>query len=235
VSFRLANYWHFGSSWKALDGEFEQGYVVGLERRLSSGPSFYPQPTDIFQAFKSTPLNDVRVVVLGQDPYTKGQATGLAFAVRKDAALTPSLRIIYCELCHDLGLRPATCGDLTSWAEQGVVLLNCALTVGSKARSHSRWALWGTFIDQALQLVQQTNPDAVFCLWGADARAKAELLSNKNHILSASHPGPLSAGGFFGCEPFSKANALLRQTRQAPICWKIPRYAPGTCSASPLC
>jgi len=253
VSFRLANYWDFGSSWHALDAEFCEHYpnnVIGnldgfLSKELASHGPFYPAPCDIFRAFKLTPLNEVKVVIVGQDPYADGRAMGLAFSVRRGEKLPQSLRNIYSALEKDVGIPPPVCGDLTSWAEQGVLLLNSVLTVRrGEAKSHRKGGWWTRLTNQALILVAQERPGAVFCLWGAQAEGKRKHLERSGcvHILTAPHPSPRTCRKpfrghprFLDCQHFSKAKARLRETNQDRICWKIPPCPPSTCSASPPC
>ena len=254
VTFRLAKYWDFGSSWRALDAAFCETYpnnLVGkldalLSKELDAYGPFYPAPHEnIFKAFKLTPLNEVKVVIVGQDPYADGRATGLAFSIGRGEKLPQSLRNIYSALENDVGIPPAVCGDLTSWAEQGVLLLNSVLTVRPrKAMSHRTGGWWTKFTNEALILVAQERPDAVFCLWGAQAEGKRKHLDRNGcvHILTASHPSPRTYRKqfrdyprFLDCQHFSRANDCLRDSNQDPICWKVPPCAPSMCSASPPC
>ncbi len=207
--------------------EFKKPYMHKLDEFLCSqrkgGETFYPQARNIFKAFKLTRLEDVKVVILGQDPYhSAGQATGLAFAVPKGTKLPPSLGNIYQEIAANCGAPPTTGSDLTSWAKQGVLLLNCFLTVrAGEPKSHRENGWWARFTDQALELVSYQRPDVVFCLWGREAQRRKRLLvdSRRNRILTAGHPSPQSAKGFFGCGHFSEVNRLLKARGHKPIRW----------------
>ena len=196
----------------AVDAEREAGQVVA------------PAPERIFAALALTPLDSVRVVILGQDPYpTPGHANGLAFSYIGPPPLPRSLVNIYRERGDDLGLMPPTDGDLTSWAKQGVLLLNTALTVregASKAGSHLLLG-WGAVTDSVIAAVSRERPHAVFILWGNPAQAKRPLIDESRHlVLTSAHPSPLSARrGFFGSKPFSKANAWLEAKGEQAIRW----------------
>jgi len=182
----------------------------------------FPPKDQIFNAFLTTDLPDVRVVILGQDPYHEvGQAMGLAFSVGKETKIPPSLRNMYKELESDLGISPAPNGDLSRWAEQGVFLLNAVLTVREGAANSHKKKGWETFTDNTIRALDADPSPKVFLLWGNPARAKKALIQNPNHlVLEAAHPSPLSAhNGFFGCRHFSKANAFLTQHGFAPIHW----------------
>ena len=182
----------------------------------------FPPKDQIFNAFLTTDLPDVRVVILGQDPYHEvGQAMGLAFSVEKETKIPPSLRNMYKELESDLGIFPAPNGDLSRWAEQGVFLLNAVLTVREGAANSHKKKGWETFTDNTIRALDADPSPKVFLLWGNPARAKKALIQNPNHlVLEAAHPSPLSAhNGFFGCRNFSKANAFLTQHGFAPINW----------------
>jgi uracil-DNA glycosylase len=232
VSFRLQSLWNFGGSWSGLDGQFIEGYMAQLDEFLRSqrASSFYPAEADIFKAFEATPLEGVRVVIVGQDPYTDGSATGLAFSIPKNRELPPSLRNIYCELERDLGRPAARCGDLTHWAAQGVLLLNSVLTVrvNAKFRSHRCGGWWTRFTNQALKLIDAERPGVVSCLWGAQAEGKRKYLvhSSCDHMLTASHPSPKTFRkrlrghpSFDGCGHFSEVNRLLEAQGDEPIRW----------------
>ena len=183
----------------------------------------YPPGSKIFAAFDTTPFDKVKVVILGQDPYHEpGQAMGLCFSVPQGIQVPPSLVNIIKEINADLGVDiPATCGNLSGWAEQGVLLLNATLTVRAhQAGSHQRHG-WETFTDASIQALSQQRTGIVFLLWGSYAIAKKALIDTSRHlVLTAPHPSPLSAyRGFFGCRHFSQANAYLQSLGQQPIDW----------------
>ena len=216
------------ASWReALAAEFDKLYFGILTDRIrseyQSGRAIYPPAGQIFRALDLCPLDRVRVVILGQDPYHgPGQAEGLAFSVPPGIAVPPSLVNIKREIADDLG-RPSiiTGGELLPWVEQGVLLLNTTLTVrAGEAASHQGLG-WETFTDAVIQLVSQRCAHVVFLLWGTPARRKAAMIDATRHcILEAPHPSPLSAHrGFFGCRHFSRANAYLQQQGLTPIQW----------------
>ena len=184
----------------------------------------YPPADQIFTAFHLTPLDQVKVVIIGQDPYHEpNQAQGMSFSVRKGVAIPPSLVNIYQELHEDLGVPIPGHGDLTHWAEQGVLLLNTCLTVRAhEAFSHANIG-WETFTDAAIRVIDREDRPIVFILWGTPARKKKALITNpKRLILESPHPSPLSAyRGFFGSRPFSKTNAYLVANHETPIDWEI--------------
>ena len=185
----------------------------------------YPPPQQVFRALRATPYGKVRAVILGQDPYHgPGQAHGLCFSVNAGVPLPPSLENIFAELHADLGCPAPQSGDLSGWAEQGVLLLNTILTV-QRGRPMSHAGIgWQTFTDRVIELLNAREKPIVFLLWGSPARAKKTRLTNPAHlILEAPHPSPLSAGrGFFGCRHFSKANAFLQAHGETPINWRLP-------------
>lgn len=202
-----------------------------LGREEAAGKMLYPPPAERLRAFVLTPLAAVRVVILGQDPYHgPGQAMGLAFAVRREAKLPPSLRNIYRELVSDLGQTAPLDGDLSGWARQGVLLLNTSLSVeAGRAGSHARRG-WEALSDAAIAAVAAKEEPRVFILWGSHAQAKAPLIraaGGARHLLIESpHPSPLSAyRGFFGSRPFSRANAFLRAAGRGEIAWQGPLSA----------
>ncbi|MCR5445586.1 MAG: uracil-DNA glycosylase [Bacteroidales bacterium] len=214
-------------SWySVLQPQFEAPYFAQLKEFLVAERqqhTCYPPGSKIFAAFDSTPFDKVRVVILGQDPYHEpGQAMGLCFSVPQGIQVPPSLVNIITEINSDLGVSiPTTCGDLSGWAEQGVLLLNATLTVRAhQAGSHQRHG-WETFTDAAISALNEHRDGLVFLLWGSYAVAKRKLIDpQKHHILTAPHPSPLSAyRGFFGCRHFSRANDLLQQQGQTPIDW----------------
>jgi uracil-DNA glycosylase len=214
-------------SWlKVLRPQFEAPYFAQLKEFLIAERQqyvCYPKGSDIFAAFDRTPFDKVKVVILGQDPYHEpGQANGLCFSVPQGVQVPPSLMNIIKEINHDLGLRlPLTNGDLTRWAEQGVLLLNSTLTVRAhQAGSHQHHG-WEEFTDAAIQALNQYRQGIVFLLWGNFAISKAQFIDRtKHHVLTAPHPSPLSAHrGFFNCRHFSKCNNILISEGQVPIHW----------------
>lgn len=184
----------------------------------------YPPVGQIFRAFELTAPQDVRVVVLGQDPYhSHGQANGLCFSVPGGVKIPPSLRNIYKELHTDLGIAPATSGDLSSWARQGVLLLNCTLTVSQDGAGTHQGYGWETFTDAVVRTLGTSSSPIVFVLWGACARRKKILITQPQHtIIESVHPSPLSAhNGFFGSRPFSQINDVLIRSASSPLDWRI--------------
>lgn len=217
-------------SWKTvLQEEFTKLYMKTLGDFLRSekaaGKIIYPKGALIFNALNSTPLNKVKVVILGQDPYHgPNQAHGLSFSVQPGVKPPPSLINIYKELKRDLNIDPPSHGCLQSWAEQGVLLLNTSLTVeANKAASHSKQG-WQQFTDKIIEIVNNDCEHVVFILWGSHAQSKRNLIDPKKHlILCSAHPSPLSAHrGFFGCGHFSKANYFLEKHAITPINWQLP-------------
>lgn len=215
-----------GNSWdELLKDEFAKEYYQRIRSFLKAeyaNPAFavYPDMYDIFNALKITDYHAVKAVILGQDPYHgPNQAHGLSFSVRKGIPAPPSLVNIFKEYCDDLGLPMPRSGDLTPWAQNGVLLLNTVLTVRGGAAASHRGMGWEKFTDRIIELLNKREEPIVFLLWGGFAKSKASLITNKqHHILTAAHPSPLSAyNGFFGCHHFSKANALLSE----PIDWKL--------------
>lgn len=216
--------------WKAaLQAEFEQPYMQALGEFLRSekaaGKQIFPPGGLIFHALDSTPLDRVKVVIIGQDPYHgPGQAHGLSFSVLPGVPVPPSLSNIFKELKRDLNIDPPGHGCLQHWAEQGVLLLNTSLTVEQgKAGSHAA-AGWQKFTDRVIEVVSQQRPHLVFLLWGAHAQSKERLIDPTKHlILRSPHPSPLSAHrGFIGNGHFSRANRFLEQHGLAPIDWRLP-------------
>ncbi len=222
---------HMEASWlEKLKSEFEKPYMKELETflasELRSGTEIYPPFDQVFNAFCQTPFDEVKVVIMGQDPYHgMGQAHGLSFSVIKGIAQPPSLQNIFKELKDDLGIQPPNHGCLLNWAKQGVLLLNATLTVRSgEPKSHFGKG-WETFTDKVVQLLCERKDPIVFILWGKSAAEKFEHISKseKHHlVLTAPHPSPFSAhSGFFGCRHFSKANEFLKKMGKDPICWAI--------------
>lgn len=196
-----------------------------LRQEMQLGKVIYPPNVEIFKALDMTNLPNVKVVILGQDPYHGAkQANGLSFSVQRGIALPPSLRNIYHELYTDLGIQPVNHGDLTAWAKQGVLLLNSVLTVeAGQAASHQKQG-WEQFTDAVIEAINQYCPHVVFILWGAYAQRKGSIIDRSKHlVLTAAHPSPLSAnrGGFFGCRVFSKANYFLVQHGIDPVDWQL--------------
>lgn len=214
-----------GNSWDALlADEFKKDYYLQLRQFLKAEYSsrvIYPGMYDIFNALKYTAYEDVKAVIIGQDPYHEpGQAHGLCFSVQDGTPLPPSLKNIYKELWDDLGVS-RTSGCLTDWAQQGVMLLNAVLTVRQgQAGSHAGKG-WEIFTDHVIELLNEREDPVVFLLWGGYARKKKALITDPRHrILEAAHPSPLSAySGWFGCRHFSKTNAILTSMGKSPIMW----------------
>ncbi|MCI7149080.1 uracil-DNA glycosylase [Bariatricus sp. HCP28S3_E4] len=211
----------------ALKGEFRKPYYKKLFETVNQEyrtHRIYPPADDIFNAFHLTPLKDVKVVILGQDPYHgDGQAHGLCFSVKPDVEIPPSLVNIYQELHDDLGCRIPSHGNLTKWAKQGVLLLNTVLTVRAHQANSHRGIGWEEFTDAAIQVLNNQDRPIVFILWGRPAQLKKRMLNNPKHlILEAPHPSPLSAyRGFFGSKPFSQTNQFLEANGLMPIDWQI--------------
>lgn len=215
-------------SWKAvLREEFDSEYFRRLKSFLVEEKrqhKVYPPGAQIFAAFNFTPFHDVKVVIIGQDPYHgAGQAHGLCFSVPEGVTPPPSLKNIFKEIRNDLGIEPSYSGNLEKWAAQGVLLLNATLTVRAhQAGSHQNRG-WERFTDTVIRKLSEERVGIVFLLWGAYAARKAELIdATRHHILKAPHPSPFSADrGFFGCRHFSQANALLRAQGMEEIDWSV--------------
>jgi uracil-DNA glycosylase len=217
-------------SWQTkLHPEFEKNYMKNLRNFLTaqekSKKTIYPKDEEYFAAMNLTPLDKVKVVIIGQDPYHgPGQAHGLSFSVRKGVRFPPSLMNIFKELHEDLGLPMPKSGDLTPWAEQGVLLLNAVLTVeDGKAAAHQGQG-WEQFTDQVIATLNQNREHVVYLLWGSYAQKKAAFVDRaKNLVLESPHPSPLSSyRGFFGSKPFSKINQYLREHGIKEIDWSLP-------------
>ena len=219
---------HIGNSWdEILKDEFKKEYYLKLRQFLKEEyhtKTIYPDMNNIFNALRYTAYEDVKAVILGQDPYHgPNQAHGLCFSVQKGVAPPPSLQNIFKELSSDLGIEIPKTGELTPWTKQGVMLLNTVLTVrAGQANSHKGMG-WEIFTDRVIEILNQREKPIVFLLWGTPAKAKAKLITNPNHyILSAVHPSPLSAyNGFFGCRHFSKTNEILRSLGEEEIDWRL--------------
>ncbi|BAU53918.1 uracil-DNA glycosylase [Mucilaginibacter gotjawali] len=212
-----------------LSEEFGKDYMVQLRQFLKNekdaGNKIYPKGTDIFNAFRKTPFSELKVVILGQDPYHgENQAHGLSFSVQKGITIPPSLRNIYKELTTDIpGFVTPNHGNLTEWAEQGVLLLNASLTVRAGTPGSHQKKGWEEFTDQVIKTISDKKEGIIFILWGAFAQAKADLIDKtKHHIIKSPHPSPFSADrGFFGSGPFSKTNDILTSEGKKPIDWQI--------------
>ena len=219
---------NIGNSWdEILKEEFEKEYYLKLREFLKSEyktHTVYPDMNDIFNSLKYADYKSLKAVIIGQDPYHEpGQAHGLAFSVQKGTPIPPSLQNIYKELQSDLGITPASHGELTKWAKQGVLLLNNALTVRRGQANSHRGKGWETLTDAIVKKVNEKPEPVVYILWGANAREKTKLINNPDHlVLTCAHPSPLSAhNGFFGCKHFSKANEFLRSKGVGEIDWRV--------------
>jgi uracil-DNA glycosylase len=201
-----------------------QSILDFIKTQQAAGKKIYPQNSDIFNAFKYTPFADVRVIILGQDPYHgPGQAHGLCFSVLPGVTPPPSLQNIFQELRDDLGVSIPNHGCLEKWAKQGVLLLNTVLTVeAGKPQSHANIG-WEIFTDKVIRLLNDHKQGLIFLLWGTPAQRKGQIIDTaRHHVLKTVHPSPLSANrGFFGCKHFSKANQLLRQMNKPVIDWQL--------------
>lgn len=231
---------HTGSGWKMvkldnewdtlLKDEFQKEYYLRLREFLKNEfahNKIHPDMYDIFNALRYTSYSDVKVVILGQDPYHgENQAHGLCFSVKKGVTPPPSLKNIFQELHEDIGFEIPNHGELTEWTKQGVLLLNTVLTVREgKPNSHANHG-WEILTDRIISLLNERETPMVFLLWGRNAQSKIPLITNPKHlILKCAHPSPLSAyQGFFGCHHFSKTNAFLEKHDMTPIDWKITSY-----------
>lgn len=213
-----------------LAAEFQLPYMQSLKQFLAQekqeGKTIYPKGSEFFAALNTTPLEKVKVVILGQDPYHgPGQAHGLCFSVRQGTPVPPSLINIYKEIRSDLNLTEGTLtsGDLTSWAKQGVLLLNSVLSVERHRAASHQGKGWETFTDSIIKVLSEKRESCVFLLWGSYAQKKGSVIDSGRHlVLSAPHPSPLAAHrGFFGCKHFSKCNHYLVETGQAPVDWAV--------------
>lgn len=220
-----------GNDWdKLLKDEWDKTYYQELRKfliREYRNYNIYPDMYDIFNALKYVAYEDVKVVILGQDPYHgRGQAHGFSFSVKEDVPIPPSLLNIYKELRDDLGLFIPDNGNLTKWAKQGVLLLNTVLTVREKSPNSHKDRGWEKLTDRIIALLNQREKPIVFILWGANARSKTKLIDNRRHlILTSVHPSPLSAyRGFFGSKVFSKTNKFLKDNDMEEIDWQIENH-----------
>ena len=216
----------FGNDWdEVLNDEFEKPYYSKLREFLKkeyAEETIYPQMDDLWTAFKLTPFNEVKVVILGQDPYHgPGQAHGLSFSVKPGVKIPPSLRNMFKELASDIGCPMPESGTLTGWAEQGVLMLNTVLTVrDGQAHSHRKQG-WETFTDEVIRRLSEREKPIVFVLWGRPAQEKKKLIDVSRHaIIESVHPSPLSASrGFLGSRPYSKTNQIFESWDETPIDW----------------
>ena len=215
-------------SWKqALQSEFDKPYFAGLVSFLhgekAAGKTIYPPGTRIFRAYDLTPVDKVKVVILGQDPYhNPGQAMGLSFSVPAGVPAPPSLKNVFKEIESDLGIRMSGSPDLTPWAQQGVLLLNAMLTVQAGAPASHRGKGWEQFTDAVIKYISDNCNGVVFLLWGGFARNKRELIDTSRHyVLEAAHPSPMAGGAFFGCRHFSRTNEILLNEHKTPINWQL--------------
>ncbi len=217
-----------GNDWdNLLKDEYNKDYFKDLEKfvlKEYNAKTIYPKINEVYNAFRYTSFNDIKVVIIGQDPYHgENQAEGLCFSVKKGVQKPPSLVNIFKELHDDLGYAIPKNGSLVSWTKEGVLLLNAVLTVEKdKAASHKGKG-WEIFTDEVIKIINKKDTPVVFILWGSYARSKKELITNKKHfIIESAHPSPLSAyNGFFGSKPFSKANTFLIEHGLKPINWEI--------------
>ena len=222
---------HIGNDWdEILKGEFDKPYYRQLRAFLKqeyTSRTVYPPMNDIFNALRYTSFENTKVVILGQDPYHEpGQAHGLCFSVKEGTLPPPSLINIYKEIKNDLGIdNPPDYGELTGWAKQGVLMLNTVLTVRRGQANSHKGKGWEQFTDRVISELNNKITPVVFLLWGANARVKAQIITNPIHIkLSCAHPSPLSAyNGFFGCKHFSKTNEILVRNGLTPIDWSVRR------------
>ena len=216
------------SSWKTvLADEFTKNYFTELRNKVRieyKSNVIYPHPTKIFNAFSLTPFNKVKVVVIGQDPYHgENQAHGLSFSVENGVKIPPSLNNIFKELKSDLKINLPKSGNLSSWAEQGVLMLNSVLTVRSGVANSHKDIGWEIFTEKVISIISSQLSNIVFILWGKQAQEKIKIIDTKKHlILKSAHPSPLSAyNGFFGCKHFSKCNAYLKKCNKKQIDWSL--------------
>ena len=225
-----------GNDWdELLAPEFEKDYYKKLRLFLKNEYSryeIYPDMYHIFYALQETACAATKAVILGQDPYHEpGQAHGLCFSVMRGVPQPPSLQNIYKEMKADLGIDPPSHGCLSAWAKEGILLLNTTLTVRRGQANSHRGQGWDTFTDAVIRLLNEADHPIAFILWGSNARAKKQLITNPIHgIFESAHPSPLSAHhGFFGSRPFSRVNAFLQANGIAPINWRVPEEIPGEC------
>ena len=215
-------------SWKAVVAdEFDQPYFSNIKKALvedkDNDVKVYPPGSLIFNAFNTTPFDQVKVVIIGQDPYHgPGQAMGLSFSVPRSQKIPASLRNVYKELKTDVGVDPPNHGDLTKWAKQGVFLLNAILTVKHKSPGSHKSIGWARFTDAVIKKISSEKEGVIFLLWGNYAKSKKELINQlKHHVLEAVHPSPLAGNAFLGNQHFSKTNKILKKAGLSPIDWSL--------------
>lgn len=219
---------NIGNDWDAiLAEEFKKDYYLKLREFLKQEyktQTIYPDMHDIFNALKATAYKDIKIVILGQDPYHEpNQAHGLCFSVKKGVQPPPSLKNMYKEIKEELGIEPPNHGELTKWANQGILMLNTVLTVRRGAANSHKGKGWELFTDAVIKKVNEREKPVIFMLWGGNAKQKVSLITNPSHIvLKAAHPSPLSAyNGFFGCGHFKKANEILKEMGETEIDWSL--------------
>lgn len=219
---------NIGNDWdEILAEEFKKDYYLKLREFLKQEyktQTIYPDMHDIFNALKATAYKDIKIVILGQDPYHEpNQAHGLCFSVKKGVQPPPSLKNMYKEIKEELGIEPPNHGELTKWANQGILMLNTVLTVRRGAANSHKGKGWELFTDAVIKKVNEREKPVIFMLWGGNAKQKVSLITNPNHIvLKAAHPSPLSAyNGFFGCGHFKKANEILKEMGETEIDWSL--------------
>ena len=219
---------NIGNEWDVLlEDEFQKPYYQDLRQFLIQeyqNGTVFPNQNDIFNALKLTTYSDVKAVIIGQDPYhNPGQAHGLSFSVKKGVRVPPSLKNIYKEILADTGIDNMKAhGELTCWAQQGVLMLNTVLTVRAHQANSHKGKGWEIFTDEIIRLLNLREDPIVFLLWGAHARAKKVLVTNPNHlILEAAHPSPMAGNSFLGCRHFSQTNQFLQEHGFTPIDWKV--------------
>jgi len=219
---------NIGNDWdEILNAEFKKEYYLNIRQFLINEYNnfqVFPDMYDIFNAFKYTPYSNVKVVILGQDPYhDEGQAHGLAFSVKKGVAIPPSLQNVYKEIANETGAYIPNNGYLEKWARQGVLLLNASLTVRAHQANSHKGKGWEIFTDKVISILNDREKPVIFMLWGSNARSKKPLITSKMHlVLETTHPSPLSAfNGFFGCGHFIKANERMKELGEPEIDWQI--------------
>lgn len=225
---------NIGNEWdELLADEFKKDYYLKLREFLKKEyftTKVYPDMYDIFNALKYTSYSDVKVVIMGQDPYHRpGQAHGLSFSVQKGVAVPPSLQNIYKELEADLGIPPANHGYLKRWADNGVLLLNSVLTVREGSPNSHKGMGWEILTDKVIELLNERERPVVFLMWGNNAKQKSDLVTNPHHyVMEAAHPSPYSAyGGFFGCSHFSRTNRFFERHGLEPVDWCVDEIIGG--------